>query len=125
MGLLRIQIGHFRQYDHFVLIAATIGDDPVQRRDCACRIVVVALRENPAAQDVARRWAELVGGQGIGGELALGRDGIDAFYADRRLAPGGEEQPDHAAQSGGDVSRRRALRHFTPSTGKSVGIRTG
>jgi hypothetical protein len=109
--LFRIQIDHFRQCDHFVLVAAAIGDDPVQRSDCARRIVVVALRENPAAQDVARRWAELVGGEGIGGELALGRADVDALYADRRLAPGGEQQPVQAAQSEENV-RRRAFHGF-------------
>src|SRR5215471_15024170 len=111
-GVFRIQIGHFRQCDHFVLVAAAIGDDLVQRRDRARRIVVVALRENPAAQDVARRWAELVGGQGVGGELALGRDGIDAFYANRGLTPGGEQEPDYTEQSEGNVPCRRAFHSF-------------
>jgi len=56
----------------------------VQRGDCSRRIIVIALRENPAAQDVAGRWAELVSGEDICGELSLGRAGIDAFYADWR-----------------------------------------
>jgi len=111
-ALLGVEIGHFRQCDHLVLIAAAIGGDCVQRSDRARRIVVVALQENPAAQDVARRWAELVGGQRISGELALGRNGIDAFDTDRRLARGGEQEPDHPEQSEGNVSRWRALHGF-------------
>jgi len=111
MRLLRIEIGHFRQCNHFVLVAAAVGGDCVQRRDRAARIVVVALRENPAAQHVAGRWAELVGGKGICGQLMLGGAGVDALHADWRRAPGGEHEPDDAAQSEGNVSRWRALHH--------------
>ena len=96
VGLLRIEVGHLRQGDDFVLVAAAIGGDCVQRSDCARRIVVVALRENPAAQDVAGRWAQLVCGQGIRGELALGRDGIDVLHSDWRLTSSGEQEPNHA-----------------------------
>jgi hypothetical protein len=41
----------------------------------------------------------------------LGRADVDALYADRRLAPGGEQQPVQAAQSEENV-RRRAFHDF-------------
>src|SRR5439155_23681813 len=56
---LPIQIGHFRQCNHLILVAAALGGDRVQRGDRARRIVIVALRENPAAQDDPGLWAEL------------------------------------------------------------------
>jgi len=62
----------------------------VQCGDCARRIVIVALRENPAAQDVVGLWAELVCREDVRGEATLRRARIEAFYTDRRLAPGGQ-----------------------------------
>ncbi|HWO86526.1 MAG TPA: hypothetical protein VNN75_08580, partial [Stellaceae bacterium] len=47
---------------------------------------------------------------------------IEAFYTDRRLAPGGEEQRDDAAQNGTDASCWRALCHVTASTSSPIRI---
>ena len=97
---------------HFVLVTAAVSGDGVQCRDCARRIIVVALRENPAAQHVAGRWAELVRSKGICGQLVLGGGVVDALHADWRRASGGEQEPGDAAQSERNVSRRRALHIF-------------
>jgi hypothetical protein len=86
----------------------------VQRGDCASGIVVVALREDPAAQDVAGLRTELVCAEDVRGELALGRDSIEALHADWGLASGGEEEPNYAAQNGSDACRWRVLRHIRP-----------
>jgi hypothetical protein len=40
--------------------------------------------------------AELVRGEGVGGERTVGGASIDALHADRCLAPGKKEEPDRA-----------------------------
>ena len=57
---LPMQVGHFCQCDHFILVTPAVGGDPVQCSDCGRRVVIIPLRENPAAQDVAGLWTELV-----------------------------------------------------------------
>ena len=48
--------------------------------------------EEPAAQDIARRRAEVVRREDVCGKLAAVRAGLEALYSDRRLAPGCEEE---------------------------------
>jgi hypothetical protein len=91
LALFSVEIGHLGQGDHLVLAAAAFGRDCVHRGDCPLRIAVVALGEDPAAQDIACRRAEVVRREDVCGKLAAGRAGFEALYADRRLAPGSKE----------------------------------
>src|SRR5262249_5265123 len=111
--------------DHLILAAAAIGGDHVQRSDGVRGIVIVALRENPAAQDVAGLRAELVSRENVRGEAALRGARIEAFHTDRRLAPRGEEQPDDATQSRGNVTRWQRLCYVTHSRSGLISIRAG
>jgi hypothetical protein len=105
--------GHLGQRDYVVFRTASLGDDRLQRSDCSLGIAVVAIRECPSAQDVARGGTQLACSEGVRGKLAMGSDIIEPLDADRRPATGSHQEPDCPAQNRGGQAYRPPRRHST------------